>query len=179
KKRSQIVRGLRRFLDERNFIEVETPMMHSVVGGAAAKPFKTHHNALDLDLKMRIAPELYLKRLVVGGFDRVYEIGRNFRNEGLSRQHNPEFTMLEFYQAYATYQDLMALTEELFRELARGVAGKEAMTYQVQALDMASPWPGLPLKDAVVTASARGILPAGLERGTLDDEAALSRWIAT
>ena len=112
RKRSAIVRGIRRFLDARGFLEVETPMMHSIIGGAAARPFATHHNALDLDLYMRIAPELYLKRLVVGSFERVYEIGRNFRNEGLSRQHNPEFTMLEFYQAYATYEDLMALTED-------------------------------------------------------------------
>ena len=104
-------------------------MMHSIIGGAAARPFETHHNALDIELFMRIAPELYLKRLVVGGFERVYEIGRNFRNEGLSRQHNPEFTMLEFYQAYATYEDLMDLTEELFRELAREVAGGETITY--------------------------------------------------
>ena len=124
RKRTAIVRGIRRFLDERGFLEVETPMMHSIVGGAAARPFETHHNALDLDLYMRIAPELYLKRLVVGGFERVYEIGRNFRNEGLSRQHNPEFTMLEFYQAYATYEDLMALTETLFQELAREIAGR-------------------------------------------------------
>ena len=124
RKRLAIVRGIRRFLDARGFLEVETPMMHSIVGGAAARPFKTHHNALDLDLYMRIAPELYLKRLVVGGLERVYEIGRNFRNEGLSRQHNPEFTMLEFYQAYATYEDLMALTETLFQELAREIAGR-------------------------------------------------------
>jgi lysyl-tRNA synthetase class 2 len=118
-KRTAIVRHLRRFLDARDFVEVETPSMHTVLGGAAARPFRTHHNALDMDLTMRIAPELHLKRLVVGGFDRVYEIGRNFRNEGLSRQHNPEFTMLEFYQAYATYEDLMTLTQELFAELAR------------------------------------------------------------
>ncbi len=123
RKRTAIVRHIRQFLDGRGYLEVETPMMHTVLGGAAARPFGTHHNALDLDLFMRIAPELYLKRLVVGGFDRVYEIGRNFRNEGLSRQHNPEFTMLEFYQAYATHDDLMNLTEELFRELAREVAG--------------------------------------------------------
>ncbi|HEX7506228.1 MAG TPA: amino acid--tRNA ligase-related protein, partial [Polyangia bacterium] len=106
-KRTAIVKHLRHFLDARDFVEVETPSMHTVLGGAAARPFRTHHNALDMDLTMRIAPELHLKRLVVGGFDRVYEIGRNFRNEGLSRQHNPEFTMLEFYQAYATYEDLM------------------------------------------------------------------------
>jgi lysyl-tRNA synthetase class 2 len=176
RKRSAIVRGLRRFLDSRDFLEVETPMMHSVLGGAAARPFRTHHNALDLDLYMRIAPELYLKRLVVGGFERVYEIGRNFRNEGLSRQHNPEFTMLEFYQAYATYEDLMTLTAELFAELAREIAGSTMLSYGDQQIDLGH-FERIPMKDAVVTASARGILPAGLERPLLDDEAALRAWI--
>ncbi len=150
KKRSQIVKGLRRFLDERNFIEVETPMMHSVIGGAAAKPFRTHHNALDLDLYMRIAPELYLKRLVVGGFERVYEIGRNFRNEGLSRQHNPEFTMLEFYMAYATYQDLMRLTEEMLCAIAKDVTGGTKVEYEGQTIDLAPPWKRVSVKEAVV-----------------------------
>src|SRR6185312_15314081 len=112
-KRAAILRALRTFFDSRGYLEVETPMMHTIAGGAAAKPFRTHHNTLDLDLSLRIAPELYLKRLVVGGLDRVYEINRNFRNEGISTQHNPEFTMLEFYQAYANYHDLMRLTEEL------------------------------------------------------------------
>ncbi|MDB4982608.1 MAG: lysyl-tRNA ligase [Myxococcales bacterium] len=177
KKRSRIVRGVRSFLDARGFQEVETPMMHSIVGGAAAKPFRTHHNALDLDLNMRIAPELHLKRLVVGGMDRVYEIGRNFRNEGLSRQHNPEFTMLEFYQAYATYDDLMTLTETLFQELAREVAGGEQLTYQGQKVDLGSPWPRIPMKDAIVMASGQGLLPGGLERARLDDEAALQAWL--
>ena len=119
RKRTQITRGIRRFLDARSYLEVETPMLHSIIGGAAARPFRTHHNALDMPLYLRIAPELYLKRLVVGGFDRVYELNRNFRNEGLSRRHNPEFTMLELYQAYATYTHLMDATEELFGELAR------------------------------------------------------------
>jgi len=177
RKRSALVAGVRRFLDARGYLEVETPMMHSILGGAAAKPFSTHHNALDLDLYMRIAPELYLKRLVVGSFERVYEIGRNFRNEGLSRQHNPEFTMLEFYQAYATYEDLMALTEALFLELAREIAGGEVLTYQGQAVSLASPWPRIPMKDAVVDASKRDLLPGGLERAMLDDAAALSKWI--
>jgi len=177
RKRTKIVAGIRRFLDARGYLEVETPMMHSILGGAAAKPFATHHNALDLDLYMRIAPELYLKRLVVGSFERVYEIGRNFRNEGLSRQHNPEFTMLEFYQAYATYADLMALTETMFQELAREIAGGEALTYQGQAVSLASPWPRIPMKDAIVDASKRDLLPAGLERPMLDDGAALSKWI--
>jgi lysyl-tRNA synthetase class 2 len=177
KKRTAIVRGVRRFLDARGYHEVETPMMHSIVGGAAAKPFKTHHNALDLNLNMRIAPELHLKRLVVGSIERVYEIGRNFRNEGLSRQHNPEFTMLEFYQAYATYEDLMDLTETLFRELAREVAGTEHITYQGQKVDLASPWPRIPMKDAIVWASTKGLLPRGLERAVLDDEVALRNWL--
>ncbi len=177
RQRSAIVRGIRRFLDARGFFEVETPMMHSILGGAAARPFETHHNALDLDLYMRIAPELHLKRLVVGGLDRVYEVGRIFRNEGLSRQHYPEFTMLEFYQAYATYEDLMRLTETLFQELAREVSGGEAISYQGQALSLASPWPRIPMKDAVVEASRRGLIPAGLERGVLDDAGALAHWI--
>jgi len=175
-KRTRIVRGLRRFLDERGFLEVETPMMHTVLGGAAARPFRTHHNALDLDLYMRIAPELYLKRLVVGGFERVYEINRNFRNEGLSRQHNPEFTMLEFYQAYATYRDLMALTRTLFEELARDVAGGTQISYGGQKVDLGN-FEEIPLPDAVAAASAQGHLPAGLERPMLDDEAALGAWI--
>jgi lysyl-tRNA synthetase, class II len=178
RKRSAIVRHIRHFLDQRGFFEVETPLMHGVLGGAAARPFRTHHNALDLDLYMRIAPELHLKRLVVGGFERVYEIGRNFRNEGLSRQHNPEFTMLEFYQAYATYDDLMALTEELFRELAREVAGGETFSYGGQSVSLAAPWPRIPMKEAIATASRAGIVPPGLERAMLDDPAALSSWIA-
>jgi lysyl-tRNA synthetase class 2 len=177
RKRSAIVRGIRSFLDARGFLEVETPMMHSIVGGAAARPFTTHHNALDLALNMRIAPELHLKRLVVGSLERVYEIGRNFRNEGLSRQHNPEFTMLEFYQAYATYEDLMRLTETLFQELAREIAGGEQLSYQGQALSFASPWPRIPMKEAIVEASRRGLLPAGLERAMLDDAEALTHWI--
>jgi lysyl-tRNA synthetase, class II len=177
RKRSAIVRSVRSFLDARGFLEVETPMLHGIVGGAAAKPFKTHHNALDLDLNMRIAPELHLKRLVVGSFERVYEIGRNFRNEGLSRQHNPEFTMLEFYQAYATYADLMVLTETLFRELSREIAGGEEITYQGQKVSFAGDWPRIPMKDAIVTASGLGLLPAGLERTILDEDAALSKWL--
>ena len=122
-KRAAILRATRQFFDSRGYLEVETPMMHTIAGGAAAKPFTTHHNALDLDLKLRIAPELYLKRLVVGGFDRVYEINRNFRNEGISTQHNPEFTMIEFYQAYANYKDLMKLTKELVSQVAIEVNG--------------------------------------------------------
>jgi lysyl-tRNA synthetase, class II len=149
RKRSAITRGIRRFLDARGFLEVETPMMHSILGGAAARPFRTHHNALDLELYMRIAPELYLKRLVVGGFERVYEINRNFRNEGLSRQHNPEFTMLEFYQAYATYTDAMNLTEEMFVELARDVTGGTQVTWDGVRIELAPPWRRLSIRDAV------------------------------
>ena len=118
-RRAQIIRELRRFFDERGYMEVETPMMHPILGGATARPFVTHHNTFDMDLYLRIAPELYLKRLVVGGLDRVYEINRNFRNEGIDAIHQPEFTMLEFYQAYSDYRELMDLTEELFRGLAQ------------------------------------------------------------
>jgi lysyl-tRNA synthetase class 2 len=175
-KRTAIVRHLRQFLDARGFLEVETPMMHTVLGGATARPFNTHHNALGLDLYMRIAPELYLKRLVVGGFERVYEIGRNFRNEGLDRQHNPEFTMLEFYQAYATHEDLMVLTRTLFEELAQSLKGGLTFTFGGKPIDL-SRWERIPIKDGLVTASREGHLPSGLERPMLDDEAALARWI--
>jgi lysyl-tRNA synthetase class 2 len=149
RKRSQIVSGIRRFLDARRFLEVETPMMHPIISGATARPFETHHNALDIDLYLRIAPELYLKRLVVGGFERVYEINRNFRNEGLSRQHNPEFTMLELYQAYATHTDLMDMTEVLVGELAREVAGGTRLMWDGVELELASPWRRLSVRDAV------------------------------
>src|SRR5262249_21392929 len=128
-RRSQIIAEIRRFFDARNYVEVETPMMHSIAGGATARPFITHHNRFDIDLYLRIAPELYLKRLVVGGLDRVYEINRNFRNEGISTQHNPEFTMLEFYQAYADYHDLMQLTEEMLAQVARDVNGTAKSTF--------------------------------------------------
>jgi len=178
RKRSRIVRLLREFFDARDFMEVETPLLHSILGGAAARPFSTHHNALDLNLFMRIAPELFLKRLVVGGFERVYEIGRNFRNEGLSRKHNPEFTMLEFYQAHATFEDLMALTEELFAHLAREICGTEKISYEGQPVDLTAPWPRIPMKDLIVSASEKGIIPAGLERSTLESDAALTAWIA-
>ncbi|HVK77917.1 MAG TPA: lysine--tRNA ligase, partial [Kofleriaceae bacterium] len=148
-KRSRLVAGIRRYLDGRGFLEVETPMMHPIIGGAAARPFVTHHNALDMRLYMRIAPELYLKRLVVGGLDRVYEINRNFRNEGLSRRHNPEFTMLEFYWAYAVYTDLMDLTEEMVTGLARELNGKTTLTWDGVELDLAPPWRRLTVRDAV------------------------------
>ncbi len=154
-RRSKLISFIRRFLDERGYLEVETPMLHSLIGGAAAKPFVTHHNALDIDLYCRIAPELFLKRLVVGGFDRVYEIGRNFRNEGLSTRHNPEFTMLEFYTAWATYQDLMDLTEEMIREAAIEVTGSPMVTYggwdeqPAVELDFAKPFKRLPVRAGI------------------------------
>ncbi len=139
-KRSSIIQEIRVFFLERNFLEVETPMMQPVPGGAEATPFKTYHNALGMDLFLRIAPELYLKRLIVGGFEKVFEINRNFRNEGVSTRHNPEFTMLEFYQAYSTYIDLMDLTEEMFRAIAKKVAGSDTITYQGSRIDFGSGW---------------------------------------
>jgi lysyl-tRNA synthetase class 2 len=148
-RRTQLVRFFREFLDARGFVEVETPMMHSLVSGAAARPFVTHHNALDVDLFLRIAPELYLKRLVVGGLERVYEINRNFRNEGLSTTHNPEFTMLEFYEAYATYQDLMDLTEEMVGLAAARVTGSTTVSYQGTALVFARGWRRIGMAEAV------------------------------
>ena len=135
-KRSRIIRAIREWLDSRRFLEVETPMMHYIPGGAAAKPFVTHHNALDLELYLRVAPELYLKRLVVGGMERVYEINRNFRNEGVSTRHNPEFTMLELYEAYASYDEVMDLTENLVRDVAREVLGTTAMEWDGVAIDV-------------------------------------------
>jgi lysyl-tRNA synthetase class 2 len=147
-KRAKVLRALRKFFDDRKYLEVETPMMQQIAGGAAARPFKTHHNALDQDLFLRIAPELYLKRLVVGGFDRVYEINRNFRNEGVSTQHNPEFTMLEFYQAYANYHDLMQLTEELIEFVAREVNGSALTTFNGVEIDL-SRWTRLTMREAI------------------------------
>ncbi|WP_419663917.1 LysS: lysyl-tRNA synthetase [Desulfosarcina variabilis str. Montpellier] len=148
-KRSQIIQALRSFFLARDFLEVETPMMQPIPGGAEATPFVTHHNALDMDLYLRIAPELYLKRLVVGGFERVFEINRSFRNEGVSTQHNPEFTMLEFYQAYATYEDLMALTEQLFAEIAQKVNGSTTVTYQENTIELGGNWKRISLFDAL------------------------------
>lgn len=145
--RMKIIKSIRRFLDDRGFLEVETPMMQPIPGGAMARPFVTHHNALDMDLYLRIAPELYLKRLVVGGLDRVYELNRNFRNEGISTQHNPEFTMLEFYQAYATYRDLMELTEEMIESVAVEVLGTTRITYQGMEVNLSRPWKRVRLFD--------------------------------
>ncbi len=147
--RSKIVHVIREFLMAREFLEVETPMMQLIPGGADATTFKTHHKALGMDLHLRIAPELYLKRLVVGGFERVFEINRNFRNEGVSTQHNPEFTMLEFYQAYADYEDLMELTEEMIRKIAVKIYGEEHLVYQGHSIDLSSGWNRLTLAQAL------------------------------
>ncbi len=155
--RAAIVRELRRYFDLRGYLEVETPMMHTIAGGATARPFVTHHNALDVDLFLRIAPELYLKRLLVGGLDRVYEINRNFRNEGLSTRHNPEFTMCEFYQAYSSYRDLMELTIELLAGLAERVTGSTKLSYAGHEIDL-SQWRKLSMREAIV---AHWPAPAG------------------
>jgi len=148
-KRAAILRAIRNFFDTRDYLEVETPMLHTIAGGAAARPFKTHHNALDIPLSLRIAPELYLKRLVVGGFDRVYEINRNFRNEGVSTQHNPEFTMLEFYQAYANYHDLMNLTQELITTVAKEVNGTTITNFNGVEIDLGK-WTKLSMREAII-----------------------------
>ncbi len=167
--RSRIIRHIRDFMERpgRDFLEVETPMMHLIPGGAAAKPFVTHHNALDIDLYLRIAPELFLKRLVVGGMERVYEINRNFRNEGVSTRHNPEFTMMEFYQAFADYNDLVDLTEELFQELAEVATGDAVFTYQGHVLDFSRPFVRKTMRQLVLEHNS------GLEMADCDDEAAL------
>ena len=148
--RSKVVQAIRTFLSARGYLEVETPMMQVIPGGAAAKPFITHHNALSMDLYLRISPELYLKRLVVGGFERVFEINRNFRNEGLSTRHNPEFTMIEFYQAYANYHDLMDLSELLFKEVVQSVLGRLTVDYQGITIDFSKPFQRLSIKNSIV-----------------------------
>jgi lysyl-tRNA synthetase class 2 len=140
---------IREFLNKKGFIEVETPMMQPIPGGAAARPFITHHNTLDIDLYLRIAPELYLKRLLIGGFERVYEINRNFRNEGISTQHNPEFTMLEFYMAYANFEDLMTLTEEMISSVTMDVVGGLEFEYQGHIIDITPPWQRITFGDAI------------------------------
>jgi lysyl-tRNA synthetase class 2 len=148
--RTQVVQFIRNYLNAHDFMEVETPMMHSIPGGAAARPFATRHNALDMELFLRIAPELYLKRLVVGGFERVYEINRSFRNEGLSTRHNPEFTMLEFYQAYADYNDLMDLTEDMLRQITTEVLGSSVVNYQGESYDFAEPFTRMTVKESIL-----------------------------
>ncbi len=170
-RRSQTVQAIRSFLIERDFLEVETPMMQPIPGGAEATPFVTHHNALGMDLYLRIAPELYLKRLVVGGFERVFEINRNFRNEGVSTRHNPEFAMLEFYQAYATYEDLMNITEQMFQDVAARVTGDVKVEYQGTTIDFSSPWKRIPLLESLVEI-------AGVDRNILNDREALLKFAA-
>jgi len=170
-RRSRMIQEIRSFFLEREFLEVETPMMQPIPGGAEATPFKTHHNALGMDLYLRIAPELYLKRLVVGGFERVFEINRNFRNEGVSTQHNPEFTMLEFYQAYATHTDLMDLTENLLARVAETITGSATVTCQGQTIELAGPWRRLSLFDALVDIG-------GLDRDVLQDRGRLLEFAA-
>jgi lysyl-tRNA synthetase class 2 len=168
-KRSQIVQAIREFFVHRGYLEVETPMMHPIPGGAAARPFATHHNALDMDLFLRIAPELYLKRLVVGGLERVFEINRNFRNEGISTRHNPEFTMLEFYEAYRDYQYLMDLTEDLLREVAQKVLGATTVTYQGASIDLLKAFDRLTMAQAIHRYNPQYPLPQ------LDDRDYLTR----
>ncbi len=174
RRRAKILQGIRQFLDSRGYVEVETPMMHPILGGAAARPFRTHHNALDMPLYLRIAPELYLKRLVVGGIERVYEINRNFRNEGLSVRHNPEFTMLEFYRAYATYEDLMVEVETLIAELAVAVTGSTSVTWGLNAdgtprvIELNAPFKRVRIRDGLK-------IWGGLTDAEIADEAALRK----
>lgn len=172
KTRSRVIARMREFFDGRGFLEVETPMMHSIPGGATARPFVTHHNALDLELYLRVAPELFLKRLVVGGFERVYEVNRNFRNEGLSTRHNPEFTMLEFYQAYADYKDLMALTDELLAALCTDVVGSPTISYQGLELDFSKPSAQMTMAESLVALG-------GMNESSVDDEDALRARLQT
>ncbi len=169
KTRAAAIQYLREFMIERRFVEVETPMMHPIPGGALARPFTTHHNALDMELFLRIAPELYLKRLVVGGLERVFEINRNFRNEGVSTKHNPEFTMLEFYQAYTDYREFMDLTEEMMRGLCRAVSGATTLQYQGQSLDFSAPFARMTLAESILQHNP------GIEARQLQDVNALKR----
>ena len=177
RKRSRIVEEVRKFFVAHGFMEVETPMMHPIAGGATARPFITHHNTLDMELYMRIAPELYLKRLVVGGIERVFEINRNFRNEGISIKHNPEFTMLEFYQAYATYEDLIDLTEKLFQQVADNVLGTRKLDYQGTEINLDGRWERIGVEDAIIKYTEffeKGLNPSS-DRAKLRDRAAASR----
>lgn len=167
-KRSAIIKAIRDFLEQNDFIEVETPMMHQIPGGAAAKPFLTHHNALGIDLYLRIAPELYLKRLLVGGYERVFELNKNFRNEGISTRHNPEFTMLEFYIAYRDYNFLMTFTEELFTNVSTKVLGTVKIPYGEHIIDLTPPWRRLKMMDA--------LFEKGLPENIVSDEKALLKW---
>ncbi len=170
--RSAMIAFMRKFFDERGFIEVETPMMQTIPGGALARPFKTHHNALGMDLYLRIAPELYLKRLIVGGMDKVYEINRNFRNEGISSQHNPEFTMLEWYQAYSDYYDMMEMTEELICDMSETLLGTEEITYGEHKIFLKRPWKRIKFMDALRQLS-------GLAPNRFDDKAGIMELAST
>ena len=152
--RFKIIKSIRSFFDSQDFIEVETPMMQKIPGGATARPFVTHHNALDLDLFMRIAPELYLKRLIVGGFEKIYEINRNFRNEGVSSKHNPEFTMIEFYQTYANYEDMMNITENLLKHVVNNVKGGDVVFYQGHEINFGKPFKRVTLKNSILEFSS-------------------------
>jgi lysyl-tRNA synthetase class 2 len=167
-KRSGIIKAIRDFLESKGFIEVETPMMQQIPGGATAKPFKTHHIALGVDLYLRIAPELYLKRLLVGGLERVYELNRNFRNEGISTKHNPEFTMLEFYIAYRDYNFLMSLTEELITSVAQRIMGTLKILYGDTTIDLTAPWPRIPMLEA--------LLQKGIPSEVLNDRGKAKEW---
>ncbi|MCX6340034.1 MAG: lysine--tRNA ligase [Candidatus Aureabacteria bacterium] len=170
--RSRVISGLRAFLDARGFIEVETPMMQPLPGGATARPFVTHHRALDTDLYLRVAPELYLKRLLVGGMEKIYELNRNFRNEGISTRHNPEFTMLELYEAYADYRNIMELVEEMIGTLSREVLGSERISFRGHDISLSPPWPRLPILEAVRTHTGEDLSP---ERGEAAAAAAAAR----
>ena len=183
--RSRVLAAIREFLNGRGYLEVETPMMQPIAGGALARPFVTHHNALDMQLYLRIAPELYLKRLTVGGIERVYEINRNFRNEGISTQHNPEFTMLEFYQAYSDYRELMVMTEEMLSTVARDAIGTDQITFGGHDLSLAPPYRRVSLREGAREARTRGSdsrdrcgsarrIPPPRSRG--DSTSRFSRW---
>lgn len=170
--RSAMIAYMRKFFDEKGYIEVETPMMQPIPGGALARPFKTFHNALSMDLYLRIAPELYLKRLIVGGFEKVYEINRNFRNEGISSEHNPEFTMLEFYEAYSDYNDMMELTEELVHTMSLALLGKEDITYGEHTISFKRPWKRVKFKEALISHS-------GLSPNRFDDTTGIIEFAST
>ena len=167
RKRSLILREIRHYLENLGFLEVETPMLHAIPGGAAARPFVTHHNTLDMELHMRISPELYLKRLLVGGFEKVFEMNRSFRNEGISTRHNPEFTMIEVYQAYADYHDIMALTENLVSHVAQKVCGSMVIPYGDRTIDLTPPWPRLTMEEAITR-------QVGVDIGSMDVNALIA-----
>ena len=175
--RFKIISAIRRFMESRDFLEVETPMLHPIPGGATARPFSTHHNALDVDLYLRIAPELYLKRLLVGGFERVYEINRSFRNEGMSPRHNPEFTMLEAYQAYTDIEGMMELTESMVTTVAQEVLGTLQIEYQGEVVDMTPPWPRRTMIDLVSEAAGEDPVYVGRIRDDISHSNGINLWV--